>query len=105
MNTEQLKANGWVETSPGFWHKGNQLHVTDKTCLIRGITPTGEKIAIELPRKRIRQSTKPLMNKLEQEWFDHLCRSHRKLIAQGITFRLANGLRFTPDVFCFEWPD
>jgi hypothetical protein len=41
---------------------------------------------------------------LEQEWFDILCREHKPLIAQGVTFRLANGLRYTPDFFAFDWP-
>ncbi len=58
---------------------------------------------ISKPPKRIRQSTKPLMNKLEQRFFDHLCIQHKHLYAQAITFRLANGVRYTPDVFCFEW--
>lgn len=43
--------------------------------------------------KRIRQSSKPLLNKLEQEWFDFLCIQHHHLFAQSITFKLANGLK------------
>jgi hypothetical protein len=57
--------------------------------------------------KRLRQSTKPLLNKLEEEAWQMLrskaC-SGQVLISQAITFRLANGLRYTPDFFCFSWP-
>lgn len=57
------------------------------------------------PAKRIRQSTKPLMNKLERRCFDFLQRGleDKRLIAQGVTFKIANGVRFTPDIFCFNW--
>lgn len=52
------------------------------------------------PRKRLRQSSKPLMNKLEQERYDLLKTDSlvANLRAQSLTFRLANGLRFTPDL-------
>lgn len=59
------------------------------------------------PPKRLRQSSRPLMNKLEIEWFTQLCLiapNNRVIRAQAITFRLANGLRYTPDMFCIEWP-
>lgn len=49
--------------------------------------------------KRLRQSEKPLMNKLETQYFDVLKRLHpgKKIHAQDKTYRLANGLRYTPD--------
>lgn len=56
------------------------------------------------PPKRLRQSSKG-MNKLEQEWSLNLCvcRDHPP-IHRGIAFPLANGLKYTPDFFAFEWP-
>ena len=61
--------------------------------------------ATHRPPKRIMQSTKPLLNKLEQRFVSHLNQVGypKPIHAQKITFRLANGLKYTPDVFCFEW--
>jgi hypothetical protein len=50
--------------------------------------------------KRIRQSEKPLMNKLETEWYQRPNEDMRWMRCQAITFKLANGVRFTPD---FVW--
>ena len=49
--------------------------------------------------KRIRQDSKPLMNKLEQEWFDILKASHwmSDLRAQAKRYKLGNGIWFKPD--------
>ena len=48
--------------------------------------------------KRIRQSTKPLMNKLEQSFWDEvLSYRHPKARAQAVKFRLGNGIVYTPD--------
>lgn len=54
------------------------------------------------PPKRIRQSTKPLMNKLEQEWFDHLKATFplRQFYPQTTRFKLGNGIWYKPDVTC-----
>lgn len=50
--------------------------------------------------KRIRQSSKPLMNKLEAEFHARLstvlCEA-KDIHVQAIKFRLANGLTYTPD--------
>lgn len=72
---------------------------------VTGVAPTGETVTISIkPPKRIRQSSKPLMNKLEQRCFDHLCKTQRPLHAQAVTFRLANGVRYTPDIISFDYP-
>jgi len=54
-------------------------------------------------KPRIRQSSKPLMNKLETRFMAHMKRKHLNTFfhPQGITFRLANGLRYTPDFTAF----
>lgn len=57
--------------------------------------------------KRIRQSTKPLMNKLESQWFEILkleYPNYARPRAQAKTYRLANGLRYTPDFTATSWP-
>lgn len=53
-------------------------------------------------KPRIRQSKKPLLNKLEQRVFHYLSEHVKeKILVQAVTFRLANGVRYTPDLFCF----
>ena len=93
---QQLKDKGWTETSDGVWHRGKEVRWEP----FADVAPT------EKPTpKRIRQSTKPLLNKLEQEWLDHLRASGGGVVrTQAITFRLANGLRYTPDMLSFGWP-
>lgn len=54
------------------------------------------------PPKRIRQSTKPLMNKLETEWHDMLKLRHRIVVAQSLRFMLGNGIWYKPDFIA--WP-
>ena len=50
---------------------------------------------------RIRQSSKPLMNKLETEWFN-ICKKcypeNCQVLAQALRFRLGNGIWYKPDV-------
>jgi len=57
------------------------------------------------PLKRIRQSSKPLLNKLEQEWLAHQKAFFPSAIihAQAIKFRLGNGTTYSPDFVCFDW--
>lgn len=51
---------------------------------------------------RIRQSKKPLLNKLETEFFEYLNgTTTARIYPQAVTFRLANGVRYTPDLFSF----
>lgn len=59
-------------------------------------------------KKRIRQSDKPLMNKLEQEYLAHVSSFARYLPspkAQALKLRLANGVFYKPDLFSFAWLD
>jgi hypothetical protein len=53
------------------------------------------------PPKRIRQSTKPLMNKLEQDWFEVLRCRWSIVVPQGMRFMLANGVWYKPDFIAF----
>jgi hypothetical protein len=59
--------------------------------------------------KRIRQDTKPLLNKLETQWLEEM--KHRwpeaKIYPQSVRFKLANGVWYKPDFFMFgfgRWP-
>lgn len=65
------------------------------------------KAAPIVKHKRIHQNSKPLLNKLEQEFFDtHLDKTVNTLvIKQGIRFRLANGLWYKPDFVCIALGD
>lgn len=59
------------------------------------------RVAVTLaPAKRIRQSSKPLLNKLETQWRDYLVTQYPgvKIHEQAVRFRLANGLHYTPDL-------
>lgn len=51
------------------------------------------------PKKRIRQNSKPLSNKLESEFGIKLRLDYPEsdIFEQAITLRIANGLRYTPD--------
>lgn len=63
--------------------------------------PSGPTPAIKTPPRRIRQSQKPLLNKLEQEYYHHggLVNLTSPVSIQAIRFRLANGLNYKPDFF------
>lgn len=59
------------------------------------------------PSRRIRQDTKPLLNKLETKFLNRikdLYPNYPPIRAQAKTFRLCNGVRFTPDLSCSIWP-
>lgn len=52
------------------------------------------------PKTRLRQSSKPLLNKTEQRFFDYLKTKHPEdsIRAKPMTFQLCNGVVFKPDV-------
>lgn len=57
---------------------------------------------------RVRQSTKPLMNKIESEYFAILNVQNLTFPrprAQAKRYRLANGVTFTPDITASSWPE
>lgn len=57
-------------------------------------------LAPTAPTKRIRQDQKPLLNKLEQEYFNLFLFNERNVCSQSVRFMLANGLWYKPDFFC-----
>ena len=62
------------------------------------IPPTQAKPLTAAPGIRIRQSAKPLMNKLESEWMNRLAHTEFSSIrAQSKRFKLGNGIWYKPD--------
>lgn len=55
------------------------------------------------PAKRVRQSSKALLNKLETEWLEQLNRNYSSafIASQAVRFRLGNGIWYKPDFFVF----
>lgn len=59
------------------------------------------------PAKRINQNSKPLMNKLESEWFAILNAqfpNYPRPRAQAKRYKIANGAWYKPDITCSSWP-
>lgn len=60
------------------------------------------------PSKRLKQRSAPLMNKLEEEFYnrhrDQYPPNYPPMRPQKITFSLGNGVTFRPDLFSFMWP-
>ncbi len=56
------------------------------------------------PGIRIRQDSKPLMNKLEKEWFSRISGTERfnSVRAQSKRFKLGNGIWFKPDATAID---
>lgn len=63
------------------------------------ITALANAEKIGKPKKRIRQSDKPLLNKTESEFQRILLLSNPEAVAQSIRFKLSTGLHYTPDFF------
>lgn len=90
-------------------YKGEWCH---PSRLFKGFTgsmeypqETNAALAQDKPKKRIRQSSKPLMNKLETEVLAQLKVRYPSdtFYAQAIKFRLANGVSYTIDVMSLCW--
>jgi hypothetical protein len=65
------------------------------------------KSQLDYPTKRVRQSAKPLMNKLETEFYERIKDAFPNfppIRIQAKTYRIANGLRYTPDFTASPWP-
>lgn len=67
-------------------------------------TPSMPTPAVKVPRKRIRQSSRPLLTELEKEYMVRFLDNEPSLCAQQIRFKLANGLWYKPDFFVWPTP-
>lgn len=104
MNRPQSIPSHYIETEPGVWVHPSRLPkvaLQDAVgaCEIRKqATNLRVQQTQPKPTKRIRQSTKPLLNKLEQEWFDYATAIyHERIMPQSLGFRLGNGVVYWPD--------
>lgn len=90
MTREQLKAKGYAEILPGKWVKGNPDISFGKTITLNPPEPAP---------KRIRQSSKPLLNKLETEFLAVLEKDWPPscIRPQAKRFKLGNGIWYKPD--------
>lgn len=64
------------------------------------------RIPLPEPSARVRQDSKPLMNKLESDWFEQLKRQpevqQQTLRAQAKRYKLANGAWYKPDITAYH---
>lgn len=119
-NEQALRDKGFLEVSPGVWSKSKNLgagggvdgHAVEKDMARDDHAANGDGPHLleqqpsrdkHLPARtvRLRQSSKPLMNKLESRLFAylHLLYPTTKIHVLAKRYRLANGLTYTPD-FC-----
>lgn len=76
----------WVPANPSESFRKLNPHLYGKT-----LQPVHSK-------GRVRQNKKPLLNKLETEWFNHLSRlDGTRVFAQALRFMLGNGIWYKPD--------
>lgn len=91
--TSDLEASGWTKNPDGSYSKGKK--VLTPSVLAR----------LDSPEKRLRQSSKPEMNKLESDYYTQVLLAFYKVeevLVHDITFRLGNGVRYTPDFAVFD---
>lgn len=103
----QMIADGWVKRPDGYWEQPKvKLGPNYGEPVTKGLVGS---VDLALPGadktvKRIRQSSKPLMNKLEAEWFNICVGAYpegTKFVPQGIRFKLGNGIWYKPDLLVF----
>lgn len=60
--------------------------------------------AIKKEMRRMRQDHKPLLNELEQRWFDKLKADYpgEDFLPQCLRLKLGNGIWYKPDIICFQ---
>lgn len=77
--------------------------MADITPIISAPTQTGDHYAPPTPGKRIRQSAKPRLNKLETQWRDWMLATYRadEITSQAIRLELGNGIWYKPDFVTF----
>ncbi len=92
MTADQLREMGYKETVNGTWVRVNKA----------GHDRVMVSIKSPAPPKRIRQSTKPEMNKLESEFMAYLKAFYPSWTfhPQALRFKLGNGIWYKPDVVC-----
>lgn len=94
LTVEQLRDKGWQEQPDGTFRKKGYLPMMPPPAVICQPSP-----------KRIRQSSKPRLNKLETEFLGMLKERFHPATScirdQAMRFELANGLWYKPDFVVF----
>ena len=90
---DAAKLQATVDKTASSFGKLPKLAATEKVCSLK-------------PSKRIRQDAKPLMNKLEHQFWQVLCLKYGdgNVKPQALRFRLGNGIFYKPD-FVITQPD
>jgi hypothetical protein len=98
---ESLRAKGWTETEKDVWCSPARPSSPQNSisCASEAITGTlMPKTTTKTPPKRLRQRTKPKMNRLEAEFEAYITKlAPPAPKPHAITLTLANGVRYTPD--------
>jgi hypothetical protein len=99
---------GYVEGQPGVYmrasKRANEYPEVVKADWLREIEERmAKEEAVTPPKKRIRQSSKPLLNKLESEFCgEMMCLNPAiRFHAQAMRFKLGNGIWYKPDFVAF----
>lgn len=77
-------------------------HPYVKSAQAKSASPFLNPVPVNKPKKRIRQSTKPLMNKLETEFYEQIKGIYQVVWPQAIRLRLGNGIWYKPDFLCLN---
>lgn len=89
---------------PSDWFRAG--YTVKDGALVKSSSPFLNAVPVAAKKKRIRQSTKPLMNELEAEYLVLLRGSlsgfcDEEIHAQSLRFKLGNGIWYKPDFVVF----
>ena len=100
MTGEALRLKGWKEIAGGKFERVKASSEPSNGQSGSNRQPEAKAVA----SRRVRQSSKPLMNGLETRFYQKLLKSHdpKTIHCQAIKLRLANGLTFLPDFIVFS---
>ena len=100
MNESDLQSKSFVRGADGTWSKPitAQAHNAPKVGHFEKLPPCDGREKVCVP-KRIRQSSKPLMNKLETKFYNVLTMRNPGVVIykQALRWKLGNGIWYKPD--------
>jgi hypothetical protein len=100
VNESDLQLKGFVRGADGTWSKLTtvQAHNAPQIGHFEKLPPYDRSEKISVP-KRIRQSSKPLMNKLETQFYNVLTVRNPGVVIykQALRWKLGNGIWYKPD--------
>ncbi len=107
MNEDDLLAKHYVKNADGSWSKPRTAAAHNAPQVGHSQLHPSENPLVEVSKraekKRIRQDRKPLLNKLETEWFNKLqeCYPSTMIWKQALRWKLGNGIWYKPDFVLF----